>query len=275
MRLSDIAVTGIGFWSPRLPGWTVARSVAIGLATAPDTPQPRPAPSLLAPTERRRAPDTVALALEVASRACEMAGRDPRALPSVFASTYGDLAINDYMCSTLVTTPMLCSPTKFHNSVHNAAAGYWTIGTGSLRPSTALLAGPATFAAGLLEAVSQVLADDTPVLYVAYDVTARGPLATVTASEGLLAAAIVVEPARGAARAAPRLACVVGRPTGAPAAGAPLPAGWRLALPANAMTACLPLYAALASGLSTHLDWPLSPACRLHVEVNATAEGQS
>ena len=72
------------------------------------------------------------MALEVSLAACRAAGCDPATLPSVFASTHGDLAITDYMCETLATDPTAVSPTKFHNSVHNAAAGYWTIGYGRL-----------------------------------------------------------------------------------------------------------------------------------------------
>ncbi|MBK8284644.1 MAG: beta-ketoacyl synthase chain length factor [Ahniella sp.] len=78
---------------------------------------------MLAPTERRRAPDTVAVALYLAEAASMDASRAPTDMASVFASAYGDLAINDYMCETLATTPRMISPTKFHNSVHNAAAG--------------------------------------------------------------------------------------------------------------------------------------------------------
>ncbi len=72
----------------------------------------RPATSLLAPNERRRAPESVLLALDVAQQACAMAQRDPRALPNVFASAYGDLAINDYLCATLARAPLELSPTK-------------------------------------------------------------------------------------------------------------------------------------------------------------------
>jgi hypothetical protein len=269
-RLAEVAITGVALWSPRLPGWDLARDVALGRASAPAAPLPRPAPALLAPTERRRAPDTVALALEVASRACQMAGVEPRDVPSVFASTFGDLPINDYMCATLATTPTLCSPTKFHNSVHNAAAGYWTIGTGSQRPSTALLAGPATFAAGLLEATCQVLVDLTPVLLVAYDVGSRGPLATVTRSEGLLAAGLVLAPlGRGPEIA--HLSCSLATDAADPAPAAPLPAGWTEALPANAMNACLPLFAALATAARGRLGWTLGSGSRLEVELTPLA----
>lgn len=190
-----VAVQGIAFWSSRLPGWDVARAVMRGVQDPPPSPSARPAPALLQPTERRRAPDTVALALEVAQRACEASGHAPSDLPSVFASTHGDLAISDYMCATLVATPTLISPIKFHNSVHNAAAGYWSIGTGSYAAYTALSAYQYTFAAGLLEAATQVIADSRPVLYVAFDVEAKGPLATISPSRGLLGTALVLAPA--------------------------------------------------------------------------------
>lgn len=190
-----VAVEAVSFWSSRLPGWEIARAVIRGERSPPETASPRPAPTLLAPTERRRAPDTVAVALEVASRACEAAGRVPAELPSVFASTHGDLAISDYMCATLASTPTLISPIKFHNSVHNAAAGYWSIGTGSLAPYTAISAAEYTFGAGLLEAATQAICENKPVLYVAFDIESKGALATVAPSRGLLAAALILAPA--------------------------------------------------------------------------------
>ncbi|NJO12690.1 MAG: beta-ketoacyl synthase chain length factor, partial [Gammaproteobacteria bacterium] len=120
--LPAVAIEGIALWHARMPDWRTARAVICGKQAAPEPVAKRPTPNLLAPTERRRAPDTVALALEVAAHACEAAGRSPAQLRSVFASTYGDLGISDYMCATLAGTPTLISPTRFHNSVHNAAA---------------------------------------------------------------------------------------------------------------------------------------------------------
>src|SRR5258706_5180559 len=187
-------VEGTALWLERLPGWELARAVLRGEAALPNTAAPRPAPTLLAPTERRRAPDTVAIALEVAARACAAAGRDPAKLASVFASTHGDLAISDYLCQTLAEGPTLLSPTKFHNSVHNAAAGYWTIGNHCMAPTTALSAFHYTFASGLLEAATQVACEHAPVLFVAYDIPARGPMATVTPSQGLVGVALVLAP---------------------------------------------------------------------------------
>ncbi|HZV91608.1 MAG TPA: beta-ketoacyl synthase chain length factor, partial [Caldimonas sp.] len=138
MTAIRLHIDGIGFWAPTLPGWTEARAALRGEAGLLEPPSRRPAPEILAPAERRRAPDSVALALEVAAAATHDAGCDGACLPSVFTSAHGDLAVNDYMCTTLASQPTALSPTRFHNSVHNASAGYWTIGTGCMAASTAL-----------------------------------------------------------------------------------------------------------------------------------------
>ncbi|HEY4555389.1 MAG TPA: beta-ketoacyl synthase chain length factor, partial [Lysobacter sp.] len=151
MTALTATIEGLGFWTRGLPGWDAARAFVRDGAAVADAPV-RPSPQLLAPNERRRAPDTVAVALDVALAACTMAGRDPATLPSVFASTHGDLTITDYMCRTLNDAPATVSPTRFHNSVHNAAAGYWTIGAGAMCAATAISAFDASFAQGLLDA---------------------------------------------------------------------------------------------------------------------------
>ena len=196
-------IEGIALWSPRLAAWEMARAVLRGDRSAPQTSAARPAPMLLPANERRRVPDSVAIALEVGNQACANADIDPKSLPSVFASTHGDLAVTDYMCETLAHSPTLLSPTKFHNSVHNAPAGYWTIGTGCLKRYNAISAWQRTFAEGLFEALVEVAADQDRVLLVAYDIEARGPLATMAPSTGMLAVALVlsaVESARTRSR---------------------------------------------------------------------------
>jgi hypothetical protein len=183
-------IEGIGFWADGLPSWQSAVDHVTRGTPAGDGG--KPSPRLLAPNERRRAPPSVAVALDVALAACEAAGRDPASLPSVFASTHGDLAITDYMCETLAGDPRAISPTKFHNSVHNAAAGYWTIGAGCLRPATALSAHTASFAQGLLEALVQLACGDEAVLLAAYDTQGTGPLGEMARSRGLLGGALVL-----------------------------------------------------------------------------------
>lgn len=189
-------IEGPAFWTPTLPGWDAARAAFRGEGTLTDPPAKRPSPQVLAPAERRRAPDTVALALEVAAASMAGAGRNAADVPCVFVSAHGDLSINDYMCSTLATDPTVLSPTRFHNSVHNAAVGYWTIGTGCMAPSNSVSAYENSFAAGLLEAAVQCAADQSPVLLVGYDTPTVGALTSVTDSQGLLAVALVIAPER-------------------------------------------------------------------------------
>ena len=165
MSALSARIAGIGWWSDGLPDWPAARAFAASGILPADAPA-RPAPQLLAPNERRRAPPSVLVALEVALAACSDAGLAPDALPSVFASTHGDLGITDYMCATLAQAPAEVSPTKFHNSVHNAAAGYWTIGSGCMRTTTAISAHRASFAQGLVEAMVQLATDAGAVLLV-------------------------------------------------------------------------------------------------------------
>jgi hypothetical protein len=262
-------VDGISFWAQRLPGWEIAGAVLAGRAGPPAVAGRRPTPELLPPAERRRAPDTVALAVEVAARACHAAAVDPAGLASVFATTHADLAITDYLCETLVRAPLHTSPTKFHNSVHNAAAGYWCIATGCHAPYTTLSVHGYSFAAGLLETLLQVASDGRPVLYVAFDIEACGPLVPVTVSRGLLGAGLVLSPVRTTTSLA-RLSWSTRpgggvQPTVAQSANAELVGG-------NAMAACLPIYEALAAG-GGPVSLALGPDLLLDVIVDSCGPG--
>ncbi len=258
-------IEGIGFWAPGLPDWDAARAFVRDGTLAADAPA-RPVPQLLAPNERRRAPETVAVALDVALAACTAAGREPAALPSVFASTHGDLAITDYMCATLASDPRSISPTRFHNSVHNAAAGYWTIGAGAMQPATAISAGAATFAQGLLEALAQLAAGSEAVLLVAYDSRATGPISQVAPSEGLLGAALVLS--RESRGGAPVLSVGIGEAAATGASPGPLAA--RAA--GNALAPMLVLFDALAGnvdrGIQCTATLPAGPGRTLNARID-------
>lgn len=258
IKTPTLYIEGPAFWAATLPGWAQARAVFRGEASPADPPAKRPSPQLLAPAERRRAPDTVALALEVASAACEAAGRQPADLPCIFASAHGDLGINDYMCGTLANDPKLLSPIKFHNSVHNAAVGYWTIGTGCMAASNSLTAYENSFAAALLEAAAQCAADRRPLLLAGFDMPAVGALGTVVTSRELLAVALVLAPERSEKTVA-ALDWSLGSEPGSATA---LRTDAARHLKANAMADALPLFEALAVGEPQSLRLPLSAAGR-------------
>ena len=266
MKAQRLYIDGIALWSPALPGWALARQALRGQTPAepppPLTPVHRPSPALLAANERRRAPDSVLVALEVAAAAVAMARQDAATLASVFTSTHGDLGIVDALCSTLATNPQMLSPTRFHHSVHNAASGYWAMATGCRAASNAVSAYEASFAVGLLEAATQALADGTPVLLVGFDTAARGALASVNRSQGLLGVALVLAPLKTAASAfALDWACEAGT-----VPLPPLSSAAAMALTGNAMADALPLFEALALDADRALALPLGPAgiLRLH-----------
>ena len=245
MMSLSAGIAGIGFWANGLPSWDDAIAFARD-GTLPDNAPAKPSPQLLAPNERRRAPESVAVALDVALAACTASRRDPAKLPSVFASTHGDLAITDYVAATLASDPRALSPTKFHNSVHNAAAGYWTIGNGCTAPTTAISAFDASFAQGLLEALSLLAAGHEAVLLAACDAPATGALGSVSPSEGLLGGALVLV-------ADPKTTQIQLRVTpvsvSAPAADGALARRYS----GNAMRPMLPLFDALAIGADAAL----------------------
>ncbi|HST28716.1 MAG TPA: beta-ketoacyl synthase chain length factor, partial [Rudaea sp.] len=198
-----------------------------------------------------------------AQQACAMANRAARELPHVFASAYGDLAINDYLCATLAQAPGEVSPTKFHNSVHNAPAGYWAIASGCMRASTAVSAGAASFGAGLLDAAVRACAESEPVLLVAYDVAACGPLRDTIASRSAFASAFVLAP--WSPRAVARVQLQVG--AGA-AALAPLPSLLHASHAGNPAAAGLPLLAALARREPVALRIAAGSSLQLNLEIS-------
>jgi hypothetical protein len=174
--------------------------VAVLNGTTPHVLQATQVPVLevLPPAERRRTGRVVRLALTVGLEAVSRAGDDPSALSSVFTSSSGDGQNCHELCEVLASSDRRVSPTRFHNSVHNAAAGYWSIATGAKAPSTALCAYDASFAAGLLEAMAQVLVDRTTVLLLAYDAPYPEPLHAKRPMVDAFGVALVLAPQKDA-----------------------------------------------------------------------------
>ena len=194
-------------------------------------PVARPAVSLLPPAERRRCALSVAWALAVAQEAVANSGLQADKFAVVFTSSDGDGDIVHRLCTALAAPGAQVSPTDFHNSVHNAATGYWSIGARATAPSTALCAFDASFAAGFLEAATQVQADGKPVLLVAVDLPYPAPLAPFRLVRHGFAAALALIPG-----AELDISLADGPATALPLAE----------FGGNAAAACLPLLAALA-----------------------------
>jgi hypothetical protein len=189
-----VFVEGVGLHGPGLRGWQASRAVLAGKQAYQSAPTAVAASELLPAAERRRAGVPVKLALAAGQEALATAARDAAATATVFASSSGDCENVHHILEALATTERQISPTRFHNSVHNAAAGYWSIATQCRAASTSLCCHDGSFAAGLLEAASQVAAADAPVALIAYDHPYPEPLNAVRPIQGEFGMALVLAP---------------------------------------------------------------------------------
>jgi hypothetical protein len=189
-----VYVEGIGLNGPGLDGWQASREVLAGTAAYVPASTNLNAGSMLPPAERRRAGVPIKLAMEVGQEAFQHAQRDAAATATVFTSSGGDNDNVHAICEILVTAPREVSPTRFHNSVHNASAGYWGIASQSREPSTSICAFDASFAAGLLDAAVQSAVDRIPVALIAYDHPYPVPLDAVRHIEANFGVALVLVP---------------------------------------------------------------------------------
>ena len=92
------------------------------------------------------------------------------------------------------------SPTKFHNSVHNAASGYASIASGNCAPSTTLTGGAELVYSALVEAMCLLEAQERDVVLVLADEPLQPPFERADA-ESAVALALLLSPRAEAALA--------------------------------------------------------------------------
>ncbi len=240
------SILSVAIWGPGLETWPASRAILAGLTAYVPRDSPAPPPAILAATERRRTGPVIRLALAVAHEAATASGLDPATLRSVFGSSNGDGVVVGSILDALARGApgeRVVSPTQFHNSVHNAAAGYWSIANASRQPATCLGAHDWTWAATLLKAVVDVAAEGHPVLLVCYDHPLPAPLDALRPTTAPFATALVLCPP------------IEGRPTihlaYDPAPPPPQPSlgqAFDALMHGNAAARSLPLLTALARG---------------------------
>jgi hypothetical protein len=257
-RLLGCAVRG-----PGLPDWPTAAAILSGRTRHVAQPSVEPAPSMLPPNERRRLPDLARWALVAGHDALLAAGRAGADIATVFASCGSDGKITHQICEALATPAGDVSPTRFHNSVHNAPAGYWSIAMASSAPSNSLCAGAGSFGAALLEAAAQSLVEARPVLLIAYDLPYPEPLRSVWPIAVPFAVGMLLAVSDAAAGPLMRIRLSEEAPT----------PDWPQELPqelaANPAAAALPLLALVANGAAGSVVLPYLDRCSIHVEVCA------
>ncbi|WP_426417220.1 beta-ketoacyl synthase chain length factor [Aestuariirhabdus sp. LZHN29] len=256
-------VEGVGLWAPGMQGWEQGSERLCSLPGSLLQPVEAPRPELLSSREQRRSGNTVRLALEVALQAVTGAGLGSASMASVFATAHGDSDILNYMCQTLARAPEAVSPTRFHNSVHNAAGGYWSIGRGCRKPLNCLSSGRFTVASGLLDAAMQLSAGEPRVLLCAYDVPAPEPLHSGMPIEYFFGAGLVLCGQATAASKARIDLSTVAADSASPIADAPL----QQLREDNPAAELLPLLIALAQGKAEDVVLALNPELGLKLEV--------
>jgi hypothetical protein len=191
-------IEGIGLLGPGLANWPAGQAVFSGQQPYQPHKTVLPSPALLPAAERRRSGTIVKLTLATGLEAIAAAGLDAAVLPCVFSSSGSDGDTCHSICEMLASDDRLISPTRFHNSVHNAAAGYWSIATGAMTTSSVLSAFDASFGAGLLEALTQVLVENTRTVLLACDTAYPEPLYSARPIPDAFGIALVLAPQRSA-----------------------------------------------------------------------------
>lgn len=169
-------IDAVGIAGPGLADWQSSRPLLSGEAKYRGGDAVLPVLALLPPVERRRTGTLVKLVIGAGQDALDGSREAAFPLPTVFASSGSDGDVIHDICATLASADRQVSPTRFHNSVHNAPAGYWSIATGSRAPSTSLCAYDWSFAAGLLEAAAQLACGCPRLLLIAADMPYPEPL---------------------------------------------------------------------------------------------------
>lgn len=260
--MSTLYIAGVGLVAPGLPSWDAAAPVLTGATPWSAADDALPSPVLLPKNERRRASATIRIALEAARQAVEASGLAARDLPGVFGCSSGDGEVVDTVVRTATSTEPRVSPTLFHNSVHNAPSGYWSIAAGAHVPSVSIGAFDATVAATL--AAASVQARRQPVLACLYDAALPEPIYAFRPVSVFFGAALVLVPERPAKPLA-QISVRIGAHALAPS---PLQVpGLAPLLEGNPAGRILPLLEALARGQAREivLPWQDSPPLAITV----------
>ncbi|MDB5813079.1 MAG: hypothetical protein JWN23_196 [Rhodocyclales bacterium] len=257
-----VYLLGIGAIGPGFADWPALRAILREEQAWSRAATQVPALQVLPAAERRRIGIVVKLALAVGLEAAQHADRDPALLASIFSASNAEGENCHALCDALAGSDRFISPTRFHNSVHNASSGYWSIATACVAPSTSLCAYDASFAAGLLEAAMQVANNSEDCLLVVHDSVYPHPLGSVRPMLDNMGIALVLS-ARPAAHALAKLNIALSESTASPAplaSLAPLQSG----TPGGR---ALPLLHAVARGLQTTLDLEYLAPLSLHIGV--------
>jgi len=262
MSKTSAYIEGLGLIGPGFANWPQAVPVLSGAQAYVHAPAAIPAPAALPSAERRRTSQPVRLALAIGFEAAQASGRDAAALSTVFTASGGDGENCHAICETLAGDEREISPTRFHNSVHNAPAGYWSIAAHAMTSSNVLCAYDGSFCAGLLDSLCAVSVDAQETLLIAFDTEYPDPLRGVRPTADAFGVALVLTP-RDSERTEARIDVEL---TDAPATTLASPALEAVRL-GNPAARALPLLEALAAKQARTVVLDYLDDLRLRVDV--------
>lgn len=149
--MKPIFLTGLGLWSvgfPDVTSWREGRA---------DPAIDRPRCQLVDARLKRGSSRFANMLGEVVEQAATAAGLDVKTVPTIYGSSLGEIETMCTLLRMLYEEEGKLSPNRFKNSVHNAASGLVSIGTGNTSFSTAIAGGDRSFETSLIEAWAYVL----------------------------------------------------------------------------------------------------------------------
>ncbi|MCK4708697.1 MAG: beta-ketoacyl synthase chain length factor, partial [Gammaproteobacteria bacterium] len=171
MFIQSIGIVGSGF-----NNWQQAKAILNNDGSFVPDQTDKYKITILKPNEARRTSTTIKIALQTAEETLSNSSFTADQLFSVFVSSDGDPNILQSICEELSTDDKFVSPTQFHNSVHNAPAGYWSIGQQSMQGINSIACGDCSVAGALIEADSLLQTGENAVLVVCFDIKSPTPL---------------------------------------------------------------------------------------------------
>jgi Beta-ketoacyl synthase, N-terminal domain len=191
MNVIRIPVHGVGIRAPGIASTNDLVERGLSRVLADGVEPPKGQGLGLPPTERRRATPVTRLALDVAMDASEGVA-DRNTLTTLFATSGGEVTVIHQIFNMLAEGDTALSPTAFHNSVHNAAAGYWSIASGSRYAADSICAFDDSTGAGLADIALRYFAGERNLLLVGYDLPPPHPISAHRSLHHAIAGALLI-----------------------------------------------------------------------------------
>ncbi len=166
-----LAIAGRGYWAPQVPNFEAY------FAGTRHEEAVKPNCSIVASRMRRATSTLTRMSIDAATEAAKSADLALDQFACVFGSAHGEIQIAVDQMEMMHEGEGQISPARFKNSVHNTAGGLFSIAAKNRGFSTAIAAGPDTFAACLLESALLIgTGEETHVLCVIGDEALPAPI---------------------------------------------------------------------------------------------------